>query len=138
VSLKHVWASSRAELGSEHASREISQQCRSTVQLQYAAAALQAADAVARQLAAEGSANRSSPAQLLAGFLAQTAAILAAWQRGKRFRCALQTAGRSSCRAAAAWGTVSRGQRRCRCCQAAGLWELRLPPLPGSTLLGPV
>ena len=45
---------------------------------------------MARQLAAEGSTNRSTLAQLFAGFLAQTAAILAAWQRGKRFRFSLE------------------------------------------------
>jgi hypothetical protein len=50
---------------------------------------LQGAEQVAAQLAAEGfgRANRSSPAQLFAGFLTQTAAIVAAWQHGKRFRC---------------------------------------------------
>ena len=41
---------------------------------------------MARRLAAEGSANFSTSAQLFAGFLTQTAAIIAAWQHGKRFR----------------------------------------------------
>ena len=57
---------------------------------QHVAVALQAADDMARRLANEGSANFSTPAQLFAGFLTQTTAILAAWQHGKRFRFALK------------------------------------------------
>lgn len=82
------------------------------MQLQHVALALQAADDVARHLAAEGSANRSSPAQLFAGFLAQTAAIIAAWQRGKRFRFGVKIPRSSTCRTSVAWCTMARLARR--------------------------
>lgn len=57
-----------------------------------ASAAAKGADRVTQHLKAEGfgRGNRDQPAQLLAAFFAQTAAVMAAWEAGTiRYRCTI-------------------------------------------------